>query len=58
MENRIKSSWECAMLKKIHRSFSRLIKAFMENYGILGDKHLICYVEGTMVDVDQEEGLK
>lgn len=45
MENRIKSSWECAMLKKIHRSFSRLIKAFMENYGILGDKHLICYVE-------------
>lgn len=30
----------------------------MENYGILGDKHLICYVEGTMVDVYQEEGLK
>lgn len=58
MENGIKSSWERAVLKKIHRSFSRIIKAFMENYGILGDKHLICYVEGTMVDVDEEEGLK
>lgn len=30
----------------------------MENYRILGDKHLICYVGGTMVDMDQEEGLK
>lgn len=58
MENRTKSSWERAVLKKIHRSFRRIIKAFMENYRILGDKHLIRYVEGTMVDVDQEEGVK
>lgn len=36
------SSWEHAMLKKkIHRRISRIIKTFMENYGSIGDKHLI-----------------